>query len=284
MVTVDAHQHFWDPATAHYPWMSEAVAPLCRRFGPEDLQPLLAESSIDVSIAVQARSDLAETGEFLDLALEHPFLVGVVGWVDLTAADLPDVLDELLAAPSGRFLVGVRHQVEDEPDPDWLLRSDVRRGLRAVADRALVYDLLVRPPNLDAARRVVGELPELRFVVDHIAKPLIAEGRLEPWDEHMRALAGHQNVWCKVSGLVTEADRANWTVADLVPYTSVVLDAFGAERLLFGSDWPVVTLAATYKEAVDSTLDALAGLSDAERERLMGGTAVDVYRLEGLLP
>lgn len=282
MARVDAHQHFWDPATAHYPWMSDAVAPLCRRFGPDDLEPLLRENGIDCSIVVQARSDVAETREFMAFAADNDFVAGAVGWVDLTDPAVGDVLDELQAGPNGSKLVGVRHQVEDEPDADWLVRDDVQRGLKAVAQRGLVYDLLLRPPNLPAAVKAVRALPEARFVVDHIAKPLIKAGELEPWESLLREVAASPNVWCKLSGLITEADRENWKTADLVPYVERVVDMFGTERLLFGSDWPVVLLAGSYKDAVDSTLEALPALSPAELDAVMGGNAIALYRPEGL--
>lgn len=282
MARVDAHQHFWDPATAHYPWMSDAVAPLCRRFGPDDLAPLLRENGIDCSIVVQARSDLVETREFMAFAADNEFVAGAVGWVDLTDPGVGDVLDELLGGPNGSKLVGVRHQAEDEPDPDWLVRDDVQRGLKAVAERGLVYDLLVRPPNLPAAVKAVRALPDARFVVDHIAKPLIKAGELEPWESRLREVAAAPNAWCKLSGLITEADRENWKTADLVPYVERVVDMFGTERLLFGSDWPVVLLAGSYQDAVDSTLEALPALSPSELDAVMGGNAVALYRPEGV--
>lgn len=279
MVTIDAHQHFWDPATADYPWMSDAVAPLCRRFGPDDLAPLLAENSIDQSIIVQARSDLAETYELIEMAGQHAFIGGVVGWIDLTDAGVGDVIDEVLASEHGGQLVGVRHQAEDEPDPGWLARDDVSRGLRAVADRGLTYDLLVKPPNLESALVAVDRLPEARFVIDHMAKPLIRAGELEPWETLLGELARRPNVWCKLSGIITEADHQAWKVADIAPYVERVYDMFGADRLLFGSDWPVVLLAGTYGDALSSTIAASPELSASERAGIMGANAVAAYRL-----
>src|SRR5687767_134841 len=194
MVTVDAHQHFWDPEAAHYEWMHRAPAVLQRRFAPDDLRPLLAEKSVGHTVLVQARSDVSETREFMATAAATDFVAGVVGWVDLTDAGVGDTLAQLLGQPDGPTLVGVRHQVEDEPDPEWLLREDVAHGLAAVQGHDLVYDLLVRPPQLPAAVKTVEAFPELRFVVDHIAKPLIRTGELEPWRELMTALAAHENV------------------------------------------------------------------------------------------
>lgn len=283
MVTVDAHQHFWDPATADYPWMSDAVAPLCRRFGPEDLAPLMQNVGIDQSIFVQARSDLAETQEYMLIAANSDFLAGVVGWVDLTDPEADDVLSSLRARPEGRTLVGIRHQVEDEPDHDWLVREDVRRGLEAVQRHELVYDLLLRPPNLPSAIDTVRAFPGLRFVVDHIAKPLIKAGVFEPWETSMRELAQEPNTWCKISGLVTEADRNAWKPEHLAPYVERVLDMFGTDRILYGSDWPVCLLAnASYEDALESTLQALPPLNTGERDAFLGSNAIGVYRLSGL--
>lgn len=281
---VDAHQHFWDPGTAHYSWMSDAVAPLCRRFGPTDLEPLLRGTGFDCSIIVQARSEVSETEELLAMVADHPFIAAVVGWADLSDAGLDGTLDALAARADGAGLVGIRHQVEDEPDVAWLSRSDVQRGLKAVGERGLVYDLLLRPPNIESAIGTVRAHPDLRFVVDHIAKPLIKTGELEPWESLMRTLATHENVWCKISGLVTEADHESWTVRELKPYVERIVDMFGTGRILYGSDWPVVLLASSYEEALQSTLDALPSLTDEELAAFLGGNAAEVYRLHDLVP
>jgi L-fuconolactonase len=203
----------------------------------------------------------------------------VVGWVDLTAPDAGDRLAALRDAPGGDRLVGIRHQVQSEPDPEWLSRADVRRGLRAVAAAGLAYDLLTIPDQLAAAEATARALPEARFVVDHLSKPPIAAGGREPWETRIRALAAHPNVSCKLSGMVTEADWAAWTVGDLRPYAEVVLDAFGPARVMFGSDWPVCTLAATYGEVVAAAAELTAELSDGERAAVLGGTATAVYGL-----
>lgn len=276
---IDAHQHFWDPAAAHYPWMSGAPAVLQRAFGPADLRELLEAADLDGSVLVQTRSDLGESVDFLEIAARHEFVRGVVAWVDLTGASCADDIAALLDRAGGGKLVGLRHQVEDEPDPDWLLRDDVQRGLGAVERSGLVYDLLLRPPNLASAVKTVQAFDELRFVVDHIAKPPIRTGEIEPWASGLRELAAMPNVWCKISGLVTEADHANWTVADLTPYLQQVVEMFGTGRVMFGSDWPVCLVAASYADALESTLAALPGLSDGERAAFLGGTAAAVYRL-----
>lgn len=271
MFRVDAHHHLWDLSVRDQPWITgEALAPLRRSFGVEDLRE--AARGFDATVLVQTVTVPEETPELLALAAEHELITGVVGWVDLTA---PDVAD-MLAALDGDWLVGVRHQVQDEPDPRWLCRDDVRRGLRAVAQAGLVYDLLTLPPQLPAAIETVRALDELVFVVDHLSKPPIASGGLEPWATQLHELAQHENVACKLSGMVTEADWATWTVDDLRPYTETVLDAFGPDRVMFGSDWPVCTLAASYGQVV-AAAEALVGPED--RAAVFGDTCRRIYTL-----
>jgi L-fuconolactonase len=273
MFRVDAHHHLWDLAVRDQPWIDgPALAPLRRSFGVEDLYA--AARGTDATVLVQTVTEPSETPDLLALADEHELIAGVVGWVDLTAPDVADVL----AALEPTWLVGIRHQVQGEPDPRWLCREDVRRGLRAVARAGLVYDLLTLPPQLPAAIETVRALDDLVFVVDHLSKPPIASGELEPWATHIRALAAHENVACKLSGMVTEADWARWTVDDLRPYVEVVLEAFGPERLMFGSDWPVCTLAASYAEVV-AVAEALVPLGD--RPAVFGETCRRIYTLDG---
>ncbi|MFL5926823.1 MAG: amidohydrolase family protein [Gaiellaceae bacterium] len=270
---VDAHHHLWDPAAADYPWLTDEVAPIRRRFAPEDLAPLLVARGVDATVVVQARASLDETHELLATAAAVPWLAGVVGWADLTDPAIADVLAELRGEP----LVGIRHQVHDEPDPAWLLRGDVGRGLRAVEQEGLVYDLLVRPRELPAAVEVARRFPGLRLVVDHLAKPPLRDGDTAAWVEGLSGLAALPNVCCKLSGLVTEAAWDSWGPGELVPYLRRALDWFGPERSLFGSDWPVCLLAASYDEVVDL---ALAVLEPGERAAVMGGTAARLYRLD----
>jgi L-fuconolactonase len=277
---VDAHQHFWDPARASYPWMTSALAPIARAFGPNDLAPLLEGAGIGRTIVVQARADLEETRELLAIAAASPFLAGVVGWVDLTDRAVGDVLSALRASRGGGRLVGVRHQVHDEPDPDWLLRADVRCGLRAVASSDLVFDLLVRSRELPATLEIVRALPDLRFVIDHLAKPPIRDGAIEPWAALIRPFGGLDNAWAKMSGLVTEADWQSWRIEDLAPYVRHAIDVFSPARLMFGSDWPVCLLAAPYDRVWQSARALSAGFTDAERQGFFGGTASRVYRLD----
>ena len=280
---VDSHHHLWDPTHADYPWMTDELDVIRRPFGPEDLRPLLAESSIDRTIVVQARSSLDETRQLLDVAEATDFIAGVVGWVDLTDAAIAGAIEDLRSGPGGRFLVGVRHQVHDEPDPAWLCRADVRRGLDAVQEAGLVYDLLVRPPQLPAALETARALPGLRLVIDHIAKPAIAAGREDQeWEAAMAPFSDLANVSCKLSGMVTEADWKTWASSDLEPYVQRCLDWFGEDRLLFGSDWPVCLLAATYGAVVDGMRTLLAQLPEPAAANVFGANAVRVYRLEGL--
>jgi L-fucono-1,5-lactonase len=277
-MVIDAHHHFWDPAKATYPWMTDALAPIRRRFGPEDLQPLLDRNGVDRTILVQTRSSLDETREFLATATENDFIAGVVGWVDLTA-DVPKQLASLRSAPGGDKLVGIRHQVHDESDPEWLARKDVRRGLTAIGKAGLTYDILVRPRDLPAALAMVRALPDMRFVVDHIAKPPIASGAITEWAAGLKPVAGAPNVFCKLSGMVTEADWKHWTARDITPYVTSVLEWFGPERCVFGSDWPVCLVAASYAHVIDLCGQAIGDIPITDRERIFGGNAVELYRL-----
>ncbi|MGH8926612.1 MAG: amidohydrolase family protein [Acidimicrobiia bacterium] len=277
--TVDAHQHFWDPSSGDYPWMTDALAPIRRRFAPEDLRPDLIEKGVELTILVQTRSSLKETFDFLSLAEETDFVGGVVGWVDLTEPDITERLIELRSDRSGRWLVGIRHQVHDEPDPDWLLRPEVWRGLSAVESAGLVFDLLVRTRELPAALAAVRSFPGLRFVIDHLAKPPIKQGILDPWAERLSEFGGLTNVWCKLSGMVTEAEWSSWRLEQLTPYLDHVQAVFGPERLMFGSDWPVCLLAGSYAEVYEAARLALGPLTPAESSLVFGGTASEVYRL-----
>lgn len=278
---IDSHHHLWDPAGRAYPWLAGLDA-IQRRFGVEDLLPLLAANDLDGSVLVQTVSDVDETRDFLKTAAATPEIFGVVGWVDLTDSNVGPTIQDLREGDGGAFLVGIRHQVHDEQNPDWLLHEDVQRGLEAIATADLVYDLLVRPRELPAAITVARDFPHLRFVVDHIAKPPIASGELEPWSELMHEFSGLDNVACKLSGMVTEADHDHWSPDDLLPYIRTVVEVFGPDRLMFGSDWPVCLLAASYDEVIQATrsvlaeLDALTPEADAA---IFGGTATRWYRL-----
>lgn len=279
VATVDAHQHFWDPGRAEYPWMTDDLALIRRRFGPEDLRPLLVERGVDLTVLVQTRSSLEETREFLSLAAETDFVAGVVGWVDLTDSSVGRTLRALQSSAAGAKLVGVRHQVHDEPDPGWLLRDDVRRGLRAVGDAGLAYDLLVRPRELPAALQTAGDFPEMRFVIDHVAKPPIRGGDDRTWSAAMATAGLLDNVYCKLSGMITEADWASWQPEVLVPYVRRVVEWFGVDRLMFGSDWPVCLLAGSYGRVMDALLYCLGDLPAQAQAKIFGTNAIGFYRL-----
>jgi L-fucono-1,5-lactonase len=278
-VIVDSHQHFWDLERFDYPWMTDDLRAIRRNFGPDDLEPLLAQHGVDRSVVVQATSSVDETRYLLEIASRTDFVSGVVGWVDITDPDVGAVVADLRDGEGGHFLVGVRHQVHDEADPDWLLRDEVQRGLGELAAAGLAYDLLVRTRELPAALRTAREMPGLRLVVDHIAKPRIREGELEEWARAMAPFAGLGNVYCKLSGMVTEADWTSWKPAELVPYVERVLDWFGEDRLMFGSDWPVCLLAASYGEVMDALAGALSSLGDSARAKIYGGNAAAFYQL-----
>ncbi|MGV9366636.1 amidohydrolase family protein [Amycolatopsis sp. NPDC003731] len=273
---IDAHHHLWDPARRDYPWMTgDAMDPIRRPYTVDDLRAVTKAAGVHATVLVQTVSSAEETAEFLATAAAEPVIAGVVGWVDLTAADVAD----RLAALDGP-LAGVRHQVENEPDDDWLLRPEVLAGLSAVAAAGLAFDLLVRPSQLPAAAEVALRLPQLRLVLDHAAKPPIATGEWEPWASAVAALAGRENVVCKLSGLVTEADWTGWEVGHLRRYVDHVLDVFGPERLLFGSDWPVCELAASYEVVLDAAIALTGSLSDAERLAVFEHNARKVYGLD----
>ncbi len=279
-MAVDAHHHFWDPTRREYPWMGDELAAIRKPFGPEDLQPLLATAGVDRSVLVQTVASVAESGEFLETAAATDFIAGVIGWVDLTDPAVSRTVAALRKSPGGNLLVGVRHQVHDEPDENWLLRDDVLRGIGAVGDAGLVYDLLVRTRELPAALAVARRFPDMRFVVDHIAKPRIAAGANDPeWERALAPLAGCANVSCKLSGMVTEASWRSWAPADLAPYVRRVLEWFGPERCMFGSDWPVCLLAASYQQVLSATRTALGELTQSELDGVLGGNAIRVYRL-----
>jgi L-fuconolactonase len=281
VIRVDAHHHLWDLDVRPQPWMvGEALAPIARSFSIVDYAEATKESSIVASVVVQTVSDEAETVELLELCRTNQLPNAVVGWVDLTADDVGDRLDALLTQPGGPFLRGIRHQVHDEPDLEWITRADVRRGIEAVGARNLVYELLLRPEHLAAAMTTVNRLDDVQFVLDHAAKPEIATGTIEPWATDLRRLAMRPNVSVKLSGLLTECEWKTWTVDDLRPYVDVILDAFGPDRMMLGSDWPVCTLVADHHAALPALESALGELSPDEWYAVRAGTAARTYNLE----
>jgi L-fuconolactonase len=277
MMRIDAHQHFWKYSPALYGWISDAMPELKQDFLPENLQPLLAAEGFDGSIAVQARQDLDETQWLLELANQNDFIKGVVGWVDLSSSELPHVLDRL--ANNLKF-VGVRHLLQDEPDDEFMLRPEFRRGISRLAEHGLAYDLLLHPRHLPIAAQLVNEFPQQRFVLDHIAKPGIAAGLLKPWDRDIRELAKFENVCCKLSGMVTEAQWKQWKPEDFRPYLDVVFEAFGTERLMIGSDWPVCTLSAGYSDTIGLIEKLIGDLPLQQRNSVLGNNCARFYNLQ----
>jgi L-fuconolactonase len=273
---IDAHHHLWRYTPEEYGWIGERMGVLRRDFLPGDLKPLLDAAGITGAIAVQARQTVEETEWLLRLAEENPWIRGVVGWAPIAAPEFREVLEKLRQNPR---LKGLRHIVQDEPEDDFILGEAFNRGMRALRETGLVYDVLIHVRHLPQAIRFVDRHPEQMFVLDHCAKPLIATGETEPWRAQMRELGRRTHVCCKLSGLVTEAEWARWTPEDLRPYFDVVLEAFGPERLMFGSDWPVALLASEYQSWVEIVTEWTAGLSVREREAIWGGNAVRVYSL-----
>ncbi|MDX3855118.1 amidohydrolase family protein [Streptomyces sp. AK02-01A] len=277
---VDAHHHIWDLSVRDQDWITgPAMAPIRRDFTLDDLETEARAAGVTATVLVQTVDVPEETPEFLAAADGSELVAGVVGWTDLTAPGVADTLAELRGLPGGDKLVGIRHQVQGEPDPEWLLRPEVRRGLAAVAAAGLVYDLIVRDHQLPAAAEAAKLLPELTFVLDHLGKPPIAAGGMEPWATDIRTLAARPNTVCKLSGMVTEAAWDSWTANGLRPYAGTVLEAFGPDRLMFGSDWPVCRLAATYGEVLDAARTVTDGLSEDERDAVFASTARRVYGL-----
>jgi L-fuconolactonase len=285
MAVVDSHQHFWDPAVTEFGWMTEAHEPIRRRFAPEDLRPVLAANGVDATVLVQTWHSRDETRNFLATAAETDFVAGVVGWVGLADPAVGQILAELKGGPHGRYLVGVRHLVHDEPDPNWLLRDEVRHGLTILAERGLAYDLLLKIREIPAALRTVADFPTLRFVVDHIAKPDIKAGAISPWTELISGFALHRDhVWCKLSGMAEEADWTLWTPNDLKPFIDRALEVFGPNRCMFGSNWPVCLLAGDYRRIKNALEQCIAALSADERAEVMGGSAIAAYELQAPRP
>ena len=274
-MNIDAHHHLWKYSAAEYGWITPEMGVIRRDFLPQDLEPLMHHFDIGGTVVVQARQHLEETAWLLDLAEKHPLLRGVVGWVPLT--DGANVKRSLERFAGNRKLRGVRHVVHDEPDPRFILRPDFNQGVAELAGLGLRYDILIFERHLPAAIEFVDRHPQQTFILDHVAKPRIKDRILSPWDRNIKELAKRQNVYCKLSGMVTEADPRRWTPEGLQPYIDVVLAAFGPRRLMFGSDWPVMLLAGDYARWYRTVTVAIAKLSKAEQERILGGTAAEAY-------
>jgi L-fuconolactonase len=274
---IDAHQHFWHYDPVRCAWITDAMAGLKRDFLPSDLEPELARNGVDGCVFVQAEQSDRETEFLLQLADRSEKIAGVVGWIDLAS---PTIVETLNRYTRFKKLRGFRHIVQDEPDDRFLLREEVVRGIEALNGFGYTYDILIYPKQLPAAVELASRLPEQKFVIDHLAKPNIRQNTLEPWATHMRAIAKYPNVYCKVSGLVTEANWRSWTERDFRPYLDVACEAFGAKRLMFGSDWPVCLLASNYS-GVKQLIEAyVQNFSNLEREQIFGETATHFYGLE----
>jgi L-fuconolactonase len=275
-VVIDAHHHLWRYSPQEYAWIDGSMTRLRRDFFPADLAAELAGSEVDGAVAVQARQTLQETNWLLSLAENLPFMRGVVGWAPIASEDFPAELERL---KSHKKLKGLRHVIQGEPDDNYINRPDFNRGIKALTDSGLVYDILIFEKHLPAAVEFVDRHPNQVFVLDHIAKPQIRNAVLEPWRQNISDLARRPNVYCKLSGMVTEANWVTWSEADLRPYVDVVLEAFTPARLMFGSDWPVCLLATTYRKWFESLKHLIGQFSAAEKDRVLGATAIEVYHL-----
>jgi L-fuconolactonase len=272
---LDSHQHFWKYSDAEYGWIDDKV--LRRDFLPDDLHKELRGAKIDGSISVQARQTLGETEWLLSLADQHKFIKGVVGWVPLTS---PTVEADIEKFAARKKLKAVRHVIQDEKDDQYILRDDLSAGVALLDKHGLAYDILIYDRHLPYAIQFVDRHPKQRFIVDHIAKPRIREGAVMPWRDNLREIAKRPNVWCKISGVVTEADHKHWTEAQLRFYIDSAIDAFTPKRVMFGSDWPVCLEATTYKDWADLMHRATQHFSIAERASIFGGAAMEAYRIE----
>lgn len=273
---IDAHQHFWQYDPAEYGWIDDSMKALRRDFLPADLEPELRRAGFAGCIVVQVRQTLEETHWLLKLADSSAIIRGVIGWVDLRANDVREQLQECARNPK---LLGVRHIVQSEQDDRFLLRSNFLRGISALEEFGLTYDILIYPRHLPAASEFVARFPRQRFVLDHLAKPFIKKQEIEPWRSDLRQLAEFPNVWCKLSGLVTESDWENWKPEHMAPYLDAAFECFAPERLMIGSDWPVCTIAGAYSDVIDVVENYLASFPQPTRELVMGGTAEKLWRL-----
>ncbi|HCE76552.1 MAG TPA: amidohydrolase [Dehalococcoidia bacterium] len=276
MGIIDSHHHLWDLNLFEYDWMPKDDNILRQSYLPIDLAPILEKNDVVGSVLVQADQTGGEAKFLIDCANGVPWIKGVVAWVDLQNENVGESLDELMGLGP---LVGVRHQVEGEIDDNWLLRKSTIAGLKEVSDRNLTYDLLVKRHQLYQIPLVCEELPDLRMVLDHIAKPDILARAMQPWSDDIEKLGHFDNLFCKVSGMITEADQTNWTRFDLLPFVKHVREVFGIKRLMWGSDWPVCLLAGSYEEVMEAALFAMGNMSTEEKDRFLSGTATEFYRL-----
>jgi L-fuconolactonase len=273
---IDAHHHLWIFNPEEYGWMDDSMAILKQDHLPADLEPQLEKAGVSGTVAVQARQTLEETRWLLELAGQNPFIQGVVGWVDLRSEDLDEQLREFGSHPK---LSGVRHVIHDEPDDDFMLRPDFLKGIEKLRAHDLTYDLLLFPKHLERAIELVSMFPDQKFVLDHISKPFIKSGILDPWRKDLDSLAAQPNVWCKISGMVTEADHEHWKYEDFVPYLDEVVEAFGTDRIMFGSDWPVCRLGGEYHEVMNIPMKYFEKFPDGDKKKVFAENAIGFYGL-----
>jgi L-fuconolactonase len=274
---IDSHQHFWIYNPSEYGWISNDMEILQRNYLPDQLQTELFSIGFDGSIVVQARQSQEETKWILNLAEQNSFIKGVVGWVDLCS---PGIEEELIQFSGHPKLVGLRHVIHDEPDDNFILRKDFLNGIAYLKKFGLTYDILIFPRHLPNAIQFVSQFPEQLFVLDHLAKPLIKDKKVSPWRKDIEKLARFKNVYCKLSGMVTEADVKNWTQEDLIPYLDIVFAAFGTDRLMIGSDWPVCRVAGLYKQVMEVVLDYIESYPAEDKNKILGKNALKAYQLK----
>tara|TARA_R110002050_G_scaffold125839_2_gene246122 strand:- start:957 stop:1787 length:831 start_codon:yes stop_codon:yes gene_type:complete len=274
---IDTHHHFWNYNPVDFDWIDDEMASIRKNFLPKDLKESLLETGVQGVVSVQARQSLEETDWLLEMAEEHDFIKGIVGWLPLAAENIQQVLEQYSGNP---WLKGVRHVVQGESDPAFILGKDFNRGISQLKNDGLVYDILILEHQLPNTIRFVDQHPEQQFIVDHIAKPKIKHNETEPWARNLKELARRENVSCKISGMVTEADYHSWTKEQLQPYFDVVLEAFGPSRLMYGSDWPVCLVATSYSDWLNLVKDMLSGLSPDEQEQIFSRNAKHFYHLD----
>lgn len=274
---IDSHQHFWNYNSNEYGWISNDMEILQKDYLPDQLKTELLSIGFEGSVAVQARQSLAETQWLLTLADQHSFIKGVIGWVDLCSPDVEEQLTQFSGNPK---LVGIRHVLHDEQDENFMLRKSFLRGIAYLKKFGLTYDILVFPRHLSNTIQLVSQFPEQVFILDHIAKPSIKDKKISPWNEHIVKLARFRNVYCKLSGMVTEANVKNWRQEELIPYLNIVFDAFGTNRLLIGSDWPVCSLAGSYRQVMQVVLDYIRTFPDQDKKKILGENAIKAYGLK----
>lgn len=273
---IDSHQHFWKFDPVRDSWIDDSMAAIRRDFYPPDLEPILNKHNIDGCIAVQADQSETETEFLLSLADKHDFIKGVVGWVNLMD---PHVRERIAHYSSFKKLKGIRHVLQGEPDRAYMLNPQFMKGIAALKNYDLAYDILIFPDQLGYTNQFVKNVSGVRYVIDHIAKPDIKNGNIEKWANNMKIIAQHENVWCKISGMVTEADWQNWKITDFEPYLDVVFEAFGANRVMFGSDWPVCNVTGGYDKMISIVENYVSKLSANEQSRFWGLNAIEFYNL-----